>query len=71
MGVLLAGLLSVPSTVLELTTTLVTCVKQATAAERPAAVPTITNFGVSHINGASPLYRVSAPASDFPILNTF
>lgn len=47
MGALLAGLLSVPSTVLELTTTQVTCVKQDTAVEKPAAVPTITSFGVS------------------------
>lgn len=64
MGVLLAGLLSVPSTVLELTTTRVTCVKQVTAAERPAAVPTITNFGVSL------LCTESACRDQFPILNT-
>lgn len=47
MGAFLAGLLSVPSTVLESTTTRVTCVKQGTAVEKPAAVPTITSFGVS------------------------
>lgn len=47
MGALLAGLLSVPSTVLESTTTQATCVKQGTAVEKPAAVPTITSCGVS------------------------
>lgn len=51
MGVLLGGLLSVPNTVLESTTTRVTCVKLATAAERRAAAPTITSFGVSHLMG--------------------
>lgn len=51
MEALLAGLLPVPSTVLELTTSPATCAKQVTAAERPAAAPTITSFGVSHVNG--------------------
>lgn len=49
LGVLLADPSSVPNIVLELTTTRVTCAKQVTAAERPAAVPTITSFGVSLI----------------------